>query len=245
MIMANKDFIQMRQERALANSYKGGGMSSKKFVDAASMDWAEGTSRFTSDIGFARSSGGSARMAEGASSALPADYLNNRSYQQSMNTYRSQAASAKAQHGIMGQLGIPENTYEKPVFKSSVPKKPPPGLFHGPEQQFVKKAAGKAKRGSMLGTAYRSTNAVSKAVLGVSVGKLALGAGLAVGALALVDKAIGRDPFSDAGSAVGGVQRFGASMKQASAPRGSYGHSQFQQSTQGLTFGLHNARTSN
>jgi hypothetical protein len=72
-------------------------------------------------------------------------------------------------------------------------------------------------------------------------GKIAMGAGLAVGALALADSAIGRDPFSDAGSIVGGAQRFNRSMNEAARP--SYGNSQFQQSTQGLVFGLHNSRT--
>jgi hypothetical protein len=95
---------------------------------------------------------------------------------------------------------------------------------------------------SMASVAYGSANKASQAVLGTSIGKLALGAGLVVGALALVDSAIGRDPFSDAGKMAGGVQRFGTAMQQAQRP--SYGQSAFQQSTQGLTFGLHNARTS-
>jgi hypothetical protein len=139
------------------------------------------------------------------------------------------------------------------------------GLFHGPIQEIAgekvyggrgnysrtaqiaknkaSKQAAKAARGprSALGMAYQGTNAASKALLGASVGKLAIGGGLAVGALALIDTAIGRDPFSDAGAAVGGAQRFNRAMNEASRP--SYGASAFQQSTQGLVFGLHNART--
>ena len=104
-------------------------------------------------------------------------------------------------------------------------------------------AAKTAERGSRsaLSKLYGGVNTMTKATMGVSAGKLALGGGLAVGALGALDYAIGRDPFSDAGSAVGGVQRFFGAMKEASRP--SYGTSAFQQSTQGLVFGLHNART--
>jgi hypothetical protein len=105
----------------------------------------------------------------------------------------------------------------------------------------VKPQSTKQPSRSMLGKAYGRASKISKATLGTTPGKLALGAGLAVGALGVLDAAIGRDPFADAGALAGGVQRFGRAMEQASRP--SYGASAFQQSTQGLTFGLHNART--
>lgn len=136
--------------------------------------------------------------------------------------------------------------------------KPPSGVrgvpyqndrgFIGPIQRTgignygaVEPRAGKKASRSMLGNAYGRASKITKATLGTTPGKLALGAGLAVGALGMLDAAIGRDPFADAGAAVGGMQRFGRAMQQASRP--SYGASAFQQSTQGLTFGLHNART--
>lgn len=89
---------------------------------------------------------------------------------------------------------------------------------------------------------YKGANVASKALFGVSAGKMAAGLGIAaVGAGLLYEHFTGGNAIQDAGTGIGQAQGFFDNMEQ-SYRRSRFSRTRFQESTQGLVFGLHNAR---
>lgn len=89
---------------------------------------------------------------------------------------------------------------------------------------------------------YKGANVASKALFGVSAGTMAAGLGIAtVGAGLLYEHFTGGNAIQDAGTGIGQAQGFFDNMEQ-SYRRSRFSRSRFQESTQGLVFGLHNAR---
>lgn len=85
--------------------------------------------------------------------------------------------------------------------------------------------------------AYGAANMASTRLLGASIPQIGAVAGL--GALAYA--AMADDPVGDVQAAGRMMTGMGEQLRMASRP--SYGHTAFQQSVQGLTFGLHSSRT--
>ena len=95
---------------------------------------------------------------------------------------------------------------------------------------------------SAADAAYRGASAATKGLFGMS--PVAFAGGLAVAAVGagmLYEYATGRNAVADAGTAAGQAQAFSQNMEEAYR-RNRFSRSEFQQSTQGLVFGLHNAR---
>ncbi len=90
---------------------------------------------------------------------------------------------------------------------------------------------------------FNAANMGSKLLTGATLPQLALGAGIVGGAILGVEDLLDRNPVEDAKSAGRAARDFHRMMKTAMGSRSDYASTSFQQSTQGLMFGLNSRRT--
>jgi hypothetical protein len=86
---------------------------------------------------------------------------------------------------------------------------------------------------------YRGANAFSQTMFGASIGQMGAVGGMGIGAYSL----LADRPVEGMMGAARGTAGFVSQMGEAMVTRPTYGSSVFQQSVQGLTFGLSSRRT--